>query len=72
MISCAPVFVPMMCGKACQGISWNDFAIRKAATTYNKQVPSAALRACVISHFAPSAHFAPTCGRCVPSDFGRS
>eukprot|EP00802_Teleaulax_amphioxeia_P016662 Tamp_16786.p1 GENE.Tamp_16786~~Tamp_16786.p1 ORF type:complete len:448 (-),score=70.21 Tamp_16786:93-1292(-) len=32
------VFLPMMCGKAFQAIPWNDFAIRKAAAHYNKQL----------------------------------
>lgn len=32
------VFVPMLIGKACQGIPWNDYAIRKGVTQYNKQL----------------------------------
>ena len=32
------VFCPMMCGKACQSIPWNDYAIGKGAVYYNKQV----------------------------------
>ena len=32
------VFVPMMCGKACLSIPWNDHAIRKGVATCNKRI----------------------------------